>query len=61
MPVIGYLGSQSAAVDYKIVTAPFLQGLKAGRAGTIMATDVDHNVHTIRDPSRVSIVHAAAH
>jgi putative ABC transport system substrate-binding protein len=28
MPVIGYLGSQSAAVDYQIVTASFLQGLK---------------------------------
>jgi len=28
MPVIGYLGSQSAAVDYEIVTFPFLQGLK---------------------------------
>ena len=28
MPVIGYLGTQSADVDYKNVTAPFLQGLK---------------------------------
>src|SRR6516225_5163804 len=28
MPVIGYLGSQSADVDYKIATVPFLQGLK---------------------------------
>jgi hypothetical protein len=29
MPVIGYLGTQSADVDYKKVTVPFLQGLKA--------------------------------
>ena len=28
MPVVGYLGGQSAEVDYKIVTLPFLQGLK---------------------------------
>jgi hypothetical protein len=28
MPVIGYLGSQSAGDDYKYVTTPFLQGLK---------------------------------
>jgi putative ABC transport system substrate-binding protein len=28
MPVIGYLGTQSADVDYKDVTVPFLQGLK---------------------------------
>jgi putative ABC transport system substrate-binding protein len=28
MPVIGYLGAQSADVDYKNVTVPFLQGLK---------------------------------
>ena len=28
MPVIGYLGSQSADDDYKNVTVPFLQGLK---------------------------------
>jgi putative ABC transport system substrate-binding protein len=28
MPVIGYLGAQSADVDYKHVTVPFLQGLK---------------------------------
>src|SRR5215467_2036686 len=28
MPVIGYLGAQSADVDYKDVTVPFLQGLK---------------------------------
>jgi len=27
-PVIGYLGSQSADIDYKNVTVPFLQGLK---------------------------------
>jgi putative ABC transport system substrate-binding protein len=28
MPVIGYLGSQSADDDYKNFTVPFLQGLK---------------------------------
>jgi putative ABC transport system substrate-binding protein len=28
LPVIGYLGSQSAHIDYKNVTVPFLQGLK---------------------------------
>jgi putative ABC transport system substrate-binding protein len=28
VPVIGYLGTQSAEDDYKIVTTPFLQGLK---------------------------------
>src|SRR5215471_7378377 len=28
MPVIGYLGTQSAEVEYKNVTVPFLQGLK---------------------------------
>jgi putative tryptophan/tyrosine transport system substrate-binding protein len=28
MPVIGYLGTQSADDDYKNLTAPFLQGLK---------------------------------
>src|SRR5271168_1752275 len=28
MPVIGYLGSQSADDDYKNATVPFLQGLK---------------------------------
>ena len=28
MPVVGYLGGQSAEVDYKVVTLPFLQGLK---------------------------------
>jgi putative ABC transport system substrate-binding protein len=28
MPVIGYLGAQSAADDYKNITVPFLQGLK---------------------------------
>ena len=28
LPVIGYLGTQSADDDYKYVTIPFLQGLK---------------------------------
>jgi putative tryptophan/tyrosine transport system substrate-binding protein len=28
MPVIGYLGSQSADIDYESVTVPFLRGLK---------------------------------
>jgi putative ABC transport system substrate-binding protein len=28
MPVVGYLGTQSAVDDYKNVTVPFLQGLK---------------------------------
>src|SRR6202049_2003570 len=28
LPVIGYLGTQSADVDYKYVAVPFLQGLK---------------------------------
>jgi putative tryptophan/tyrosine transport system substrate-binding protein len=28
MPVIGYLGTQSADDDYKNVTVPFLQGLE---------------------------------
>ena len=28
VPVIGYLGTQSADDDYKYVTIPFLQGLK---------------------------------
>ena len=28
MPVVGYLGSQSAELDYKPATVPFLQGLK---------------------------------
>jgi putative ABC transport system substrate-binding protein len=28
MPVIGFLGTQSAELDYKNVTVPFLQGLK---------------------------------
>jgi putative ABC transport system substrate-binding protein len=28
IPVIGYLGSQSADIDYESVTVPFLQGLK---------------------------------
>jgi hypothetical protein len=27
VPVIGYLGTQSAEVDYKNYTVPFLQGL----------------------------------
>jgi putative ABC transport system substrate-binding protein len=28
LPVIGYLGTQSAEVEYNGVTVPFLQGLK---------------------------------
>jgi putative ABC transport system substrate-binding protein len=28
MPVVGFLSFQSADVDYKMVTVPFLQGLK---------------------------------
>ena len=28
VPVIGYLGAQSAELDYKLATVPFLQGLK---------------------------------
>jgi putative ABC transport system substrate-binding protein len=28
MPVIGYLGTQSADDDYKSITLPFLRGLK---------------------------------
>jgi putative ABC transport system substrate-binding protein len=28
MPVIGFLSAQSAEVEYKIITVPFLQGLK---------------------------------
>ena len=28
VPVVGYLSAQSAEVEYKIVTVPFLQGLK---------------------------------
>ena len=28
LPVIGYFGTQSADVDYKNITVPFLQGLK---------------------------------
>jgi putative tryptophan/tyrosine transport system substrate-binding protein len=28
LPVIGYLSSQSAEVDYKFLIVPFLQGLK---------------------------------
>jgi putative ABC transport system substrate-binding protein len=28
MPEIGYLGAQSVDDDYKIITVPFLQGLK---------------------------------
>ena len=28
VPVIGFLSPQSAEVDYKIITVPFLQGLK---------------------------------
>jgi putative ABC transport system substrate-binding protein len=28
MPVIGYLGVQSADIDYESVTVPFLRGLK---------------------------------
>ena len=28
MPVVGFLSAQSAEVEYKIVTVPFLQGLK---------------------------------
>jgi putative ABC transport system substrate-binding protein len=28
LPVIGYLGAQSADDEYNIVTVPFLQGLK---------------------------------
>jgi hypothetical protein len=28
MPVVGILGAQSAEVDNKIITVPFLQGLK---------------------------------
>src|SRR5215813_1836314 len=28
LPVVGYLGSQSADVEYKNFTVPFLQGLK---------------------------------
>jgi putative tryptophan/tyrosine transport system substrate-binding protein len=28
MPVIGYLGTQSADIDYETVTVPFLKGLK---------------------------------
>ena len=33
MPVIGYLGSQSADDDYKNLTIPFLQGLKEAISG----------------------------
>jgi hypothetical protein len=38
MPVIGFLSPQSAEVDYKNVTVPFLQGLK--EAGFVGGRDV---------------------
>ena len=28
MPVVGFLSGQSAEIEYKIATVPFLQGLK---------------------------------
>jgi putative tryptophan/tyrosine transport system substrate-binding protein len=37
-PVIGYLSAQSADDDYKIVTVPFLQGLK--EAGYVAGQNV---------------------
>jgi putative tryptophan/tyrosine transport system substrate-binding protein len=38
MPVIGYLGAQSADDDYKNVTVPFFQGLK--EAGYVVGQNV---------------------
>jgi hypothetical protein len=38
MPVIGYLSGQSAEVDYKDVTVPFLQGLR--EAGFVAGQNV---------------------
>src|ERR1700732_407112 len=43
MPVIGYLGTQSADVDYKNVTVPFLQGLK--EAGYVEGQNVAIEYH----------------
>ena len=33
MPVVGFLGSQSADLEYKLFTVPFLQGLKGTGEG----------------------------
>ena len=41
MPMIGYLGAQSADVDYKNATVPFLQGLK--EAGYVDGQNVRSN------------------
>jgi putative ABC transport system substrate-binding protein len=38
MPVVGYLSPQSAELDYKTVTVPFLQGLK--EAGYVVGQNV---------------------
>jgi hypothetical protein len=55
LPVIGYLGTQSADVDYKYVTIPFLQGLKeaALRRRGVKAPDgrgqpVRHDLYHVR-------------
>ena len=39
VPVIGYLGSQSADDEYKNFTVPFLQGLKEAGYSVDVATD----------------------
>jgi hypothetical protein len=35
--------------------------LRAAPNNLRVVTDIDHNVHKIRDPSRIVIVHTAAH
>ena len=52
MPVIGYLGTQSAEVDYKNFTVPFLQGLQ--EAG--MKTAHLNRIYRQKDPALKEIV-----
>jgi putative tryptophan/tyrosine transport system substrate-binding protein len=46
MPVIGYLGAQSADDDYKIRAVPFLQGLK--ETGYVEGQNVRSRIGTRR-------------
>jgi putative ABC transport system substrate-binding protein len=55
MPVIGYLGSQSADDDHKNFTIPFLQGLK--EAGYVEGQNVTVEYHRLdgrNDRRRIS-------
>jgi hypothetical protein len=59
MPVIGYLGAQSAADDYKNITVPFLQGLKEtgyveGQNVTVEYRYAENQIRPAADASRRS-------